>query len=119
MPPTGDYVAYSTNSNRTNPQNLNGATLPTNQNVYIHLGTTTTNYTTVQLWIDDPTTQSTPDKTERMAPYDLEGGTIANAKPLNTADLSTGTHTLTTTSTSPNGTTQTITATFTIGTAGL
>jgi hypothetical protein len=85
-------LLISATSNRASPQPLDQATLT--GNVYVFTGPDTF-VQRVRFYIDDPDRSGPPHRTENSGPFDLQGGTAANASPYNTAQLANGPHTIT------------------------
>ena len=68
----------------------------------------------VEFWLDAPVT-SPPTHVESGAPYDFAGGTTAAANPWSPGSVAPGPHTVTTRVTKTDGTTETFTMTFVVG----
>ena len=66
----------------------------------------------VEFWLDDPNGSGAPFQTERSAPFDLAGGEVGRANPLNTAGLSDGRHYVTALVTKADGSISAVTAGF-------
>ncbi|MFN8076567.1 MAG: glycoside hydrolase family 16 protein [Kineosporiaceae bacterium] len=67
----------------------------------------------VYFWLDDTAMRGNPLWVERVGPYDLMGGSVTNAAPVDWSALSSGTHTLTTRTIWPDGIGTVTSATFT------
>jgi hypothetical protein len=111
---TSGYDALlSQSANRSNAMPLSGATV--SGDVYVFVSPETS-IRQAQFFIDNPAMSGTPDKVERLAPYDL-GGTAdgsMNALPYNTRQLSDGQHTLTIRVVTDSGSEDITSATFTV-----
>lgn len=103
VPDTQYSLVYSTSSNRSNPVDLDGATV--NGNIYAFT-TPATGVTRVRYFIDNPSATGTPYRTENSAPHDLGGGSATVADPFNTGSLTNGSHTITAAVDRTSGTTQ-------------
>lgn len=107
-PPTTSAVSIvnSGSPNRSNASNLNGATV--DGNLYV-LVTPDSDVDQVQFFIDNNFI-----KTEGFAPFDLQGGPGNAANPFDSTDLSNGNHTLRADILFNNGSTDSISANFTV-----
>jgi hypothetical protein len=109
-PTIGDTSQYSIvvslDPNRANPSVLNGTTI--GGRVYIFT-TPDTNVTSVRFLLDNRAV-----RTEGSAPFDYAGGTVSTAQPWNTANVALGEHRITAVLTFADGTTNSLTATFTV-----
>jgi len=105
-------VSYSTSATRSNPVSLHGATLGIG-NVYI-FAVAEAGLQKTQFYLDR--TSGTPDMIESYVPFDFKGtASSGSAVAFNTATVANGVHTLTTLFSYKNGSTQTVTSTFTVG----
>ncbi len=106
-------VRYSLSPTRSGPIALQGATLARGTPVYVFLDPTIQTFTRVEFWLDQPVT-SPPRQTEATYPYDFAGGATDTASPFLPSTLAPGSHTITTRATRTNGTSETVTTTFTV-----
>ena len=106
-------LRYSLSSSRAAPTALQGSSITKGTSVYIFLDTTTTNFTKVEFWLDQPVTNA-PRHVETVYPYDFVSGSVSTADAFSTTNLTPGSHTVTVRATRSNGTSETQTATFTI-----
>ena len=72
----------------------------------------------VTYWVDDTSMSGPPAQVENSAPFDLNGGSSSAANPLDTRQLGVGTHTVTALLEPLSGSSQVITATFTVEAVG-
>ncbi|WP_413450013.1 metallophosphoesterase family protein [Georgenia phoenicis] len=71
----------------------------------------------VSFWLDDPGRTRAPYRVERTAPFDLAGGSVAQATALDTTDLADGEHAVTAVLTLAEGGTAVVDSTFTVANA--
>ena len=111
-PPTSSNVSIvnATSSNRSNTSNLNGSTV--DGDIYV-LVIPADEVDQVMFFIDNSFV-----KTENVAPFDLQGGPGSGANPYDTTDLSNGNHTLRADILFNNGSTDSITANFSVDNSG-
>lgn len=92
-PPAGGYdLEASGNSDRSAPQKLAGATVSGKTHIFT---APDAGVSKVEFWLGDPQMQSAPYRTEKAAPYDLAGGSVSTANPLDTTKLPDGEHVVT------------------------
>jgi glucose/arabinose dehydrogenase/N-acetylneuraminic acid mutarotase len=105
-------LKFSTAADRSTPQTLDGATV--DGNIYVFT-LPETGVTSVKFWLDNTAMTGTPTKIEGAAPYDFVG-TAKNgtALPFGTKTLANGQHTISVQVAFSDGTTQSITGTFTV-----
>ena len=70
----------------------------------------------VEFWLDDPNRSTVPMQTERHAPFDLAGGEVNRANPLDVLALGEGRHYVSARVTKADGSTSLVTASFQVGT---
>jgi glucose/arabinose dehydrogenase len=105
-------LRVSSASNRSNSQQLEGATVSKNMYVF---STPSTGVSEVKFFVDDPTMAAAPRFVERGAPFDLQGTNAdGTAKPFNTKTLGNGTHTVTAAMTKTGGGSEVVTSSFTV-----
>jgi len=90
-----DRVVYSESSDRSDPILLQDAFIRGSVFIFAEVSDLISSSDIVQFYIDDPLQSSPPIKVEKIAPYDLQGGTVQNASPFSTLQLSDGLHSLT------------------------
>lgn len=79
-------------TDRSAARTLDTAVLSGRQHIFLVPGTATSQ---VRFWLDDPAMTTAPRTTERVAPWDLAGGTATAANPIDVSALPPGTHTVT------------------------
>lgn len=110
---TAASVSVSSSPNRAAPSNLQGATLAPG-NVYIFAVNEST-LRQVSFYLDPPASGAVANLVENIAPFDFAGTAYSGAaNAFNTATLNAGTHTMRAIFRYQNGTSQTVTSTFTI-----
>ena len=107
-----DTLKVSSKPDRTGALVLSSQSL--SGNVYIFLATSAS-YKEVRFYIDDSAKTRKPYQIERVAPYDLAGGTVKTANPLDLSKIPSGTHTVTAVGVVKSGATTEATATFSSG----
>ncbi|MEX2123342.1 MAG: metallophosphoesterase family protein [Woeseia sp.] len=104
-------LVWSRQANRTAAEALDGAQVEGNMYAFVTPGT---GVTRVRFYLDDPGTNGAPRFTEKTAPHDFAGGSVATANPFNTGQLSDGSHTITAVIDRTSGGTVVVHATFTV-----
>ena len=110
QPSSNVNIVVSNSSNRSNASNLNGQEV--DGNIFV-LVSPDNNVDRVQYFIDNNFV-----KTENVAPFNLQGGPSSGANPFGTDDLSNGNHTLRAEILFNNGSTDTISANFSVDNGG-
>lgn len=111
----GGYVVFFSDSpDRSAPRQLEGAAVGERMHAFV---LPETGVAMVEFHVDDPTAQGVPDQIERIAPYDLAGGSTTRADTFDTTTLSDGFHTVTAVVTTDDGHVQTIQTGFDVGVA--
>lgn len=105
-------IVYSTNSKRTNPAPLDGATV--SGNIFVFTTPDTPQITQVRFYFDDPDLTGNPFSVENSAPYDMAGGTTSTASAFNTVTRTNGAHTVSVEIAFNDGSVRTLHANFTI-----
>jgi len=108
-------IEFSTSSNRSNLRELDGAIVA--GNIYV-LADSPSEIAQVQFFVDNTALSGAPNQTRSSAPFDLQGGSAANANALNTNSLIDGQHTLTLRVFFSNGIVNTRTVAFTVNNNG-
>jgi len=90
-----DRILYSESSDRSDAILLQDAFIRGNVFIFAELSDIISILDVVEFYIDDPAQTFAPSKVERIAPYDLQGGSEENASPYNTVQLDDGVHSLT------------------------
>jgi large repetitive protein len=109
----GPYQLLSSNSsNRSGPTPLDGSTV--SGKIYVFTSPDTSDISRVRFYLDNPTATGTPRRTENIAPYDFAGGTTTAATAFDTATIADGSHSITAAVDLTSGTTEVVTATFTV-----
>jgi hypothetical protein len=112
----GSAPAYdllvSTSSNRSSPVPLAGQTV--SGKIYAFTTPDTADIDQVRFYLDNPSATGTPRRTENNAPYDFAGGTTTVAASFDTTTIADGPHTITAAIDFLNGTTQVVSASFTV-----
>ncbi|HEX2027141.1 MAG TPA: hypothetical protein VHF25_04000 [Nitriliruptorales bacterium] len=104
-------LLVSASSDRRSPTRLDGSTVSGD----IHVFTTPdTDVDRVHFYLDDPHMSGMPHRTERNAPFDLAGGSVASARAYDTARMPVGEHVVTAVLELTDGTTALTSATFTV-----
>lgn len=110
-PTTEIAFDFSTSSDRSNPNNLAGATV--SGDIFVTIGPSA-EIDQVRFFLDDTSLSGSPIQTENGAPFDIQGGSQSNANPFDTTALSNGDHTLSIRVLLNDGTVLTETVTFTV-----
>ena len=109
----GPYQLLASNSsNRSGPTPLDGSTV--SGKIYVFTSPDTSDISRVRFYLDNPTATGTPRRTENIAPYDFAGGTTTAATAFDTATIADGSHSITAAVDLTSGTTEVVTATFTV-----
>ena len=108
LDPGETHLMVSALPKRSEPVVLEGTTV--SGLIYVFL--TGADVELVEFWLDDPNGSRAPFQTERSAPFDLAGGEVGRADPLNTAGLRDGRHYVTALVTKADGSTSVVTAGF-------
>ncbi len=111
----GHSLKVSTNADRSNPTSLDGETVSGNIYAFTDTGT---GFKRVDFFLDDPDMTGAPALVERTTPHDFAGGSVATAKPFNTANISGGQHTITARIVRSDDTTEKVNATFSVDNSG-
>jgi glucose/arabinose dehydrogenase/N-acetylneuraminic acid mutarotase len=112
-PAAGYEIQVSTSADRSSPLALQG--FVASEQIYVFTNTTAQGVSRVRFWLDNPSMSGTPYRTETGAPHDLQGTeSNGNAKPLSTASLPNGSHSVTAAIDLATGGTEVVTATFTV-----
>lgn len=109
--PTDYALVWSRQANRTAAEPLVGAQV--DGTIYAFL-TAETAVKRVRFYLDDPNMTGAARFTEKTAPYDFAGGTVAVASPFDTRTQSNGSHTITAAIEETTGGIQVVHATFTV-----
>ncbi|MFC5381923.1 Kelch repeat-containing protein [Aquipuribacter nitratireducens] len=104
-------IVVSERSDRSNGRPLEGADV--SGDVYVFTAPDPA-VSRVSFWVDNPSATGTPYRTEKSAPFDLNGGTSSTAVPFDTRALADGLHSVTARSTLVDGSTRTTSATFNV-----
>ena len=105
-------MLYSLTNTRTNPVDLNGATV--SGNIYPFSTPDTAGIARVKFWLDNTAMTGTPYRSEPGKPYDFAGGSAAMANAWNTTTVANGSHTITARVEFTAGGFTAVTATFTV-----
>jgi N-acetylneuraminic acid mutarotase/glucose/arabinose dehydrogenase len=105
-------IVFSLTSNRSSPATLSGVTI--SGNVYVFTSPDTNDIRRVRFYLDNPSATGKPRRTENNAPYDFAGGTEALANPFDTRTVADGPHTIAAAIDFLDGTTQVVSASFTV-----
>ena len=110
-------LLLSFSPDRSSPVLLQGATVTGDIYVFTSpdTGVNATSSNRVEFFIDDPQMLGAPFREERLAPFDLGGGTVDLADPVNASTFGNGSHTITARLPLGGGTEEVIHATFTVG----
>ncbi len=93
-PPSSFALMVSLNPDRSAAVDLAGANVTGSVRIFLTPLFPTVAISKVRFFLDNPGLVGRPNKRERLAPYDLAGGSVAHAKAFNTNKLSAGAHTL-------------------------
>ena len=85
--------------------------------IYVQLRERDVDWSRVDFWLDNHTMSGTPTKVEREAPFDFKGGTLSTANPWDTTTVADGTHTISAKLYLSDGTTKTISSSFSVNNA--
>ena len=107
----GFDLRLSSAPNRSNAGPLEGAQV--SGDIYV-FAVPAASIDRVTYWVDDTSMSGPPAQVENFAPFDLNGGSSSAANPLDTSQLGVGTHTVTALLEPLSGSSQVITATFTV-----
>lgn len=111
LPDTNYELLVSSSANRSGATALDGAQLEEASYVFV---SPADHISEASFYLDNPA-QSSVDRVDGSAPFDLVGGSQSTAQPLDIDDLAPGAHALTVVLTRTNGTTVDVSATFTVG----
>ncbi|MGI8607341.1 MAG: choice-of-anchor D domain-containing protein [Gaiellaceae bacterium] len=104
-------LVVSTASNRSNPVLLDGQSFAGRIYVFVPNDTAITQ---VRFFLDDPSMSGAPRRTDTGAPWDFAGGTATTATAFDVRTLAAGAHTITAAIDETGGTTQVVSASFTV-----
>ncbi len=111
----GGELRVSETDIRTPSIALQGATLPAVGSRYVFFDPGAIIYSSVSFWLDNPAMTGAARRTESLAPWDFDGGSVTNASATNLASLSVGTHSVTTRAIRADLSAFVSTAQFTVG----
>ena len=105
-------LLVSKSPNRASSVALAGTTM--SGSIYVFTSPNTAGIARVRFFVDNPQMTGTPRQTESNPPYDLAGGTTANANPFDTRTIANGSHTITAAIDFTAGGTQVVNASFSV-----
>jgi hypothetical protein len=109
----GPYqLQVSLSATCSSPVALAGRTV--SGSIYVFTTPNTADIMQVHFWLDNPSMSGSPRRTEGNAPYDFAGGTVSTASPFDTRKVADGTHTVTAAIDLATGTSEIVSATFTV-----